>query len=101
MIKIFFPKFISKKFKGFLQSYHVNFFTCKTLDLTVEYAGFRIINHYYGVNMPVFKYLSRLVTPTYGIICKKIDHWNYRNKPSVAKYLDKNEILRFKKNTEF
>lgn len=45
MLKIFFPKFVSKKWKGFLQSDQVNFFTCDTLDLTVEYAGFRIIKH--------------------------------------------------------
>lgn len=101
ILKIFFPKFIYKKWKGFLQSDHVNFFTCDTLNLTLEYAGFRITKRYYGVNIPKFEFLSKLLTPTYGVICSKIDNWNYRNKPSVAKYLDKDEMLKFKKITEY
>ena len=101
ILRRFLPRSISSYWKGFLQHDHVNFFTCDTLDLTIQYAGFKIEHRYYGVNLPFFGWLSRLVSPTYGVICKKVPGWNYRDKPSVAKYLDNEERIRFKDSAQF
>jgi len=103
ILRLILPTFISKKWKGFLQSDHVNFFSCDTLDLTIQFSGFKIEKRYYGFgfDVPIFRYLSRMITPTYGVICYKIPNWNYRDKPSVAKFLDENEQIQFKSYTEF
>jgi SAM-dependent methyltransferase len=76
------PKRIWSRWKGYLQSDHINFFTPATFDLTVESAGFRILRRYSG-GVPF-----RNLTPSYGVACTPIPGWKLVDKDSVWKRLD-------------
>ena len=95
------PGRVHRFWGGYLQHDHVNFFVPQTLDLTMQYAGFEIVDRYYGVGVPGLNFISNRITPTYGVVVKKITGWNYRNKSSVAKLLDDKGFMRFKDNPTF
>ena len=89
------PTRISRFWGGYKQADHVNFWTPATFDLAAEYAGLEIIDRYYPIaSWP--KTLLRGITPTYGILCRKIPGWNYKDYGSVAKTLDEDGFLRWK-----
>ena len=99
LFKFLLPKKINKFWKGYLQSDHVNFWVPDTFDLTVEYAGFEIVKRYYGTvpySLSGINWINKLLgrfSPTYGVVCKKIPGWNYKEKDSVWKRLNNDGFL--------
>jgi hypothetical protein len=51
--------------------------------------------------VPGLNFVSNRITPTYGVVARKIAGWNYRDKSSVAKVLDENGLMRFKDDPTF
>lgn len=102
VLKLLTPKRLSKFWGGYLQDDHVNFWVPKTFDLTVKYAGFSIVKRYYGGVARNFSRLAILnsvlgeASPTYGVVCRRIKDWNYRQKSSVVKVLREDGFLQWK-----
>jgi SAM-dependent methyltransferase len=89
----FTPERLSRLWRAYLQKDHVNFWTAATFELTVNYAGFEIIKRYH--NGPSWLRLTA-ISPTFGVLCRKIPHWNYEDWTSVKKTLDTEGHLRWK-----
>jgi len=67
-------------FKGWLADDHVNFFTSKTIKLTLERAGFKIVGQYSPGLYKFSSLLSKLCvkfTPHCLLICKKDNDFKY------------------------
>lgn len=90
------PDFISALwkimgFKGWLAKEHVNFFTFKTMKLTLQRAGFEVVESWSPGLYRFSHFLSRLVIrlmPHRLLICKKIENFKYdrgNRYPSWAK----------------
>lgn len=70
-----------KKFRGALASNHINFFTRKTLLLTVERAGWIVVDiRPYIVSNPLIDKLFGFIAPHLYVIAKRDESFRYAEK---------------------
>ena len=69
----------SSKFRGYAAADHVNFFTAPTLRLTIERAGFEIVELTMGFG-PVVDRLFLGLAPACLVVARKIPGWEYAPK---------------------
>lgn len=100
------PRIISllkiRKFSGSLADAHINFFTKKTIELTLQYAGYSVIESrpfifknkildYCTFFIAPHIYVVSKVNPTFSYSKKKVAEWsNFKEYKELLDYSDQN-----------